>query len=193
MKTSKNLIESILKKCESLHDGDLSEIGLQPKMDCQGIWTEGWGHAIYDPVTKDFVRGQSNKNRAYALRIITNEDQADATLLLDLKQREDTVNSLGLQLNQNQFDALVDFCYNVGSGNLQSSTLLKTIKDGTGDEIILLNNIPDDIVHQQMIKEKIPQLTKLQFNFVRWCRGDNKNFLLGLWKRRILEYQLFVS
>jgi GH24 family phage-related lysozyme (muramidase) len=33
---------------ESLNDGDLTLIGLQPKMDCCGIWTEGWGHAMVD-------------------------------------------------------------------------------------------------------------------------------------------------
>ena len=26
---------------EGLHDGDLSKVGLQPKMDPIGIWTEG--------------------------------------------------------------------------------------------------------------------------------------------------------
>lgn len=33
-------LEQLIKHYESLHDGDLSAIGLQPKMDCLGIWTD---------------------------------------------------------------------------------------------------------------------------------------------------------
>lgn len=43
-----------------------------------------------------------------------------------------TVNGyLKVQLTQSQFDAIVDFAYNVGTGNLQSSTLLSHINDRT--------------------------------------------------------------
>lgn len=45
MKTSENGI-ILIKHYESLHDGDLSRIGLQPKMCPAGYWTEGYGHAI---------------------------------------------------------------------------------------------------------------------------------------------------
>ena len=39
MKTSQKGI-NLIKYFESLHDGDLTEIGLQPKMCPAGIWTE---------------------------------------------------------------------------------------------------------------------------------------------------------
>ena len=31
----------LIKEFESLHDGDLKQVGLQPKMCPAGIWTEG--------------------------------------------------------------------------------------------------------------------------------------------------------
>lgn len=46
--------------------------------------------------------------------------QADAFLKQDLEKFEAAVNSLGLDLNQNQFDALVSFAYNCGAGNLRN-------------------------------------------------------------------------
>jgi lysozyme len=47
MKTS-NVGIQLIQEFESLHDGDLTMIGLQPKMDPIGIWTEGYGHAMRD-------------------------------------------------------------------------------------------------------------------------------------------------
>ena len=57
----------------------------------------------------------------------------DATNLLagDVSWAEDVVNeSVKVELNQAQFDALVDFTYNLGSGNFQKSTLLGYINGG---------------------------------------------------------------
>ena len=45
MRTSNKGID-LIKEFEGLHDGDLSIIGLQPKMCPAGIWTQGYGHAI---------------------------------------------------------------------------------------------------------------------------------------------------
>jgi lysozyme len=36
-------------------------------------------------------------------------------------------------LTQGQFDALVDFCFNLGAGRLQSSTLLRCLNAGRYD------------------------------------------------------------
>lgn len=74
-------------------------------------WTIGWGH--YGP---DVRQGQ----------IIT-QAQADAMLVADLARYEAPVNSLNAQFNQNQFDALVSFCYNCGAGNLRKLCLGRTI------------------------------------------------------------------
>lgn len=67
-------------------------------------WTIGYGH--YGPDVKE---GQT----------ITQEE-ADAFFKQDLKSREQAVDALGMELNQWQFDALVDFAYNCGIGALQS-------------------------------------------------------------------------
>jgi GH24 family phage-related lysozyme (muramidase) len=67
-----------------------------------GVPTIGYGH------TGGVVVGQR----------ITQE-KAEQLLKQDLKRFEDAVNNLGLKLNQNQFDALVSFAYNVGPGNLK--------------------------------------------------------------------------
>lgn len=65
-------------------------------------WTIGWGH--YGP---DVKAGQ----------VIT-QQQADKIFDADLPKYEGPVNNLGMNLNQNEFDALVSFCYNCGAGNL---------------------------------------------------------------------------
>jgi lysozyme len=122
MKTSNigiNLIESF----ESLHDGDLSMIGLQPKMDPIGIWTEGYGHAMRDK-NGNFIKGRANKALAYANITIHTKADAERVLLQDLASREHVVmQNIKIELNQNQFDALVSYVYNTGG----SSTLYRLI------------------------------------------------------------------
>lgn len=46
--------------------------------------------------------------------------EADAMFSRDLKRYEDAVNNQGMLLTQAQFDALVDFAYNCGTGALSS-------------------------------------------------------------------------
>jgi lysozyme len=114
---------SLIKSFESLHDGDLSLIGLQPKMCPAGIWTEGWGRTIRDSSGK-FLRLKSDKEMAYKMSTIKTEAQADAALMEDLSVFERIVMSkVRVPLTQNQFDALVSYTYNTGG----SDTLFKLI------------------------------------------------------------------
>ena len=83
------------------------------------VWTKGYGH------TKGVVKGQK----------IT-EEEAEDFLKKDLAAAEKTVNSLNVQLTQNQFDALVSFVFNLGSGNFLSSTLCKKVKKNPNDPTI---------------------------------------------------------
>ena len=115
-----------------------------------GIWTIGYGH------TSGVKEGQT----------ITRE-QAEKLLIQDLRVFEIGVNNLvNVSLNQNQFDALVSFCYNLGTGNLKNSTLLK-----------LLNKGDNNGAAEQ---------------FDRWVYASGKK-LNGLVKRRAAEKKLFLT
>ena len=57
--------------------------------------------------------------------------QAEEILAADVSQAEQAVQRLvKVTLTQGQFDALTDFCFNLGAGRLASSTLLKALNDG---------------------------------------------------------------
>ena len=72
--------------------------------DSVGVWTIGYGH------TSGVSKGQT----------IT-QAQADAFLKADCASAEKSVNSYSkYNWNQNQFDALVSFTFNCGSGNLKT-------------------------------------------------------------------------
>lgn len=65
------------------------------------------------------------------------EQQAEHYLLNDLQDTVVAVNGMiPAGLSQNQFDALVDFAYNAGTGALHGSTLLRLIKANPGDQNI---------------------------------------------------------
>ena len=61
---------------------------------------------------------------------VISEYWAEMFLKADLYDVEKQVDSLGLELNQPQFDALVSFAFNLGFYKLKTSTLLKTILEG---------------------------------------------------------------
>lgn len=79
-------------------------------------WTIGWGH-----YGQDVAEGMT----------ITQE-KADSMLVTDLAKYEGYVNDpayvpVTAKLNQNQFDALVSFCYNCGNGSLKQLCKGRTI------------------------------------------------------------------
>jgi lysozyme len=111
----------LVKFFEGLHDGDLSQIGLQPKLCPAGIWTEGYGRAMIDPRTGGHLRGIKNKALALKYRTIHTEEQAVEALAQDLKRYAGyATNALGIDLfnslNANQQGALTSFVYNCGIG-----------------------------------------------------------------------------
>jgi len=130
MRTSSNGIK-LIKEYESLHDGDLSTIGLQPKMCPVGIWTNGWGNAIV--YKGKFLIGAENKDLAYKTGTVKDEAEADAQLEINLRKFEKIVLAkLKVPVNQNQFDALVSHTYNTGG----SDTLFRLINQNAGRDKI---------------------------------------------------------
>ncbi len=75
-----------------------------------GVWTIGYGH------TRGVKAGQ----------VIT-KTQAETLLHGDLLPVERYVDGLKLHLTQGQFDALVDFAFNLGTGALGRSSLLQKV------------------------------------------------------------------
>jgi len=92
----------------------------QTYKDVAGFPTIGYGHKL--------LPGES-----YPEGI--DEARASALLANDVKAVEQAVERLvRVQVTQGQFDALVDFCYNLGSARLQSSTLLRALNAGHYDD-----------------------------------------------------------
>ena len=121
-----------------------------------GIWTIGIGSTHYGdgtPVTKG--------------RTLPTEKSAIALLAATIGQFEKAVNAINVELTQNEFDALVCLCYNIGAGNFLKSTLVKMLKAG------------DD-------KAEIAQ------QFLRWDKAGGKS-LAGLTRRRNAEAELFLT
>ena len=83
--------------------------------DSVGIWTIGYGHPGPDVHPK----------------LSITEEQATELLVKDVASAVASVNHLvSVALTQNQFDAMVDFVFNVGAAKFAGSTLLREINSG---------------------------------------------------------------
>lgn len=88
-------------------------------LDINGLPTIGYGHKLHPP--ESFPGG-------------LNEAQATAMLISDVQEAEQAVRRLvRTALTQGQFDALVDFCFNLGQGRLAASKLLADLNAGRYD------------------------------------------------------------
>jgi lysozyme len=154
----------LIKSFEGLGDGNPATVNLDPYLDPIGIWTIGWGHAIWDG--NDFLRGANNKRRAAALYPggIT-QSQAEALLRADLLDScRDVQTVVTRPISDNQFAALTSFAYNCGIGNLNKSTLLRLVNAG--------------------------DFSGAANEFGKWNKAGGK-ILPGLTKRRAAETALF--
>ena len=115
-----------------------------------GKWTIGYGH------TKNVKEGDK----------ITKE-YAETLLICDVKDCEHEINDYKLRLNQNQYDALVSFVFNIGGKQFSTSTLLKKLKVNVND-------------------------TSIAYEFSRWIYSAGK-VESGLIKRRNEESNLYFN
>jgi len=131
MKTNKEGI-NLIKHFEGLHDGDLKQVGLQPKLCPADIWTEGYGRTMRDS-KGNFLKGLKNKDLAFKRATIKTELEAENALKEDLKVYEAIVNrNIKVAINENQYSALVSYVYNTGG----SSTLYRLINNKATDKEI---------------------------------------------------------
>ena len=115
-----------------------------------GVWTIGYGH------TTGVKEGE-----------VCTQEEAEKLLRGDIFKFEEYVqDSVKVDLDQSQFDALVAWTFNLGPGNLRSSTMLKKLNNGE--------------------YESVP------FEMRRWNKAGGKT-LDGLIRRRQAESLLFES
>lgn len=132
------------------------------------LWTIGYGHVLYPEQGK--LKMEDRKG--YPLRPEHDKEWSDLgideILRSDLQRFEIGVVRLcpGAADSQSHFDALVSFAFNVGLGNLQSSTL--RMKFNRGD----IAGAADE--------------------FLKWNKAGGR-VLKGLQNRRVDERNLFLS
>ncbi len=156
----------LIKSYEGIPDGDPATVNIDPYLDPVNIWTIGWGHAIR--YGGRFLKGEADRAQMHALypEGITLA-QAEALLHADLIDTgRDVSTMLAVEVSDNEFGALTSFAFNLGTGNLRSSTLLKKLN--AGDRAGAADQ------------------------FTRWVYADGK-MLPGLVKRRAAERALFLA
>lgn len=130
---------SIIQRWEGLMDGNPETVNLDPYLCPANIVTIGWGHAVlFDGA---FLRGREGllfaRSQLYPEGITP--EMARKLLQQDVGTAAAGVNRLvHTRINQNQFDALVSFAYNLGldedadeiAEGLGDSTLLKYVNRG---------------------------------------------------------------
>jgi lysozyme len=136
----------LIKECEGWRSA--------PYLDVAGIPTIGYGFTHYGDgrkVTMDDAPITEDQGQEILVRIV--EPTADQVS-----------NIIQVEVSQNQFDALVDFAYNLGVNALKGSTLLK------------------------LLNEDKPELASDEFH--KWVYAGGR-VVQGLVNRRTKEYLLF--
>jgi lysozyme len=140
-------LQDLLKYYEGLR--------LKPYRDGNGYWTNGWGHLL----TLD-------RNAPRPAQV--DRTQAEAWLRGDTSQTASLVlRCLLARLNPYKLAALIDFTFNLGTGRLKASTLLRKINRGEPDDSIL-------------------------FEFTKWVQPGSVNEK-GLKNRRGADIQMWLT
>lgn len=139
----------LIKKFEGL--------SLKPYLCPARIPTIGYGNTFYEDGSKVTMSDKLiTAERATAmLKVVVSQFAVGVAKLITFKG-----------VSQHQFDALVSFAYNVGLGNLKSSTLLKRVNKN--------------------------EMELASMEFKKWDKAGGK-VLAGLTKRREAERNLFIG
>lgn len=129
-----------------------------PYIDCVGVKTLGYG------MTGDEIERIDSITEEEATQML--KDWINNKYAPPIKADLD---SKGITLNQNEFDALVSFAYNCGTGALMSqSTLYKNVIAGIRDN------------------------STITANFIAWSNGGGRR-IEGLYRRRTKEAAMFLN
>jgi len=122
-----------------------------------GLWTVGVGHLIGDGKSLP-----ADWNRTFT------QEEIDALLKRDLSRFELGIHKMlpNVPLRQHEFDALVSFCFNLGLGCFQRSTIRQALL--RGDKEAAMESL------------------------VKYCKAGGK-ILKGLQNRRLDERRLFLG
>jgi len=130
---------------------------LKPYLDPIKIPTIGYGTIQYEDGTKVSMQDPA-----------ISEERAVELLQFEINKKSSAIESLiKVPINDNEFAALASFSYNVGSGALGGSTLLKLLNAGT-------------------------DRTAVADQFLRWDKAGGQQ-LPGLTRRRQAERSLFLQ
>ncbi|KVR21739.1 hypothetical protein WK13_34945 [Burkholderia ubonensis] len=140
----------ILKHYEQGPNGGFAPL---PYKDSAGKWTWGWGH-------------KQQPGEALPTVPLTSAD-AEALLIRDLAPRVAAVNELvTVEVNQNEFDALVCWLYNVGRENARTSTLLRMLNSGlrasAAAQFAVWNKITDPATKQLVVSNGLVNRRKTE-------------------------------
>ena len=126
---------------------------------------ETWQHKAYDDGFGYVTIGVGHRKSKPAKNTTITSDTVWWLFVKDLQHVEQVVdNAVKVPLNQNEYDALVSFVFNIGGTAFKKSTLLRLLNEN--------------------------QRTEAARQFERWCmvKGVKSN---GLLKRRQYERRLF--
>lgn len=128
-------------------------------IDCVGVLTQGYG--LTGSEITDLPDEITEETASNLLKDLINSNYAQVI--------KDNLNSKGVTLNQNEFDALVSFAYNCGTDALlNQSTLYKNVCNGVKDSDTITSN------------------------FQSWSNGGGQR-IEGLYRRRTKEANMFLN
>ena len=166
----------IIKSYESLHDGDLKVIGLQPKLCPAGVWTEGYGRAMFGKNGKFLTKNNTTQAQAEKLATIKTKLQAEVALIEDTEKFSNKIKPfIKVKINDDMFSSFVSLAYNIGDNAFKNSTLLRKV------------NVKDFIGASNQFKVWNKSGGKVMSGLIRRRESEKNLFLQGLKELEINE------